>query len=472
MKRIKFSIAWMAMFALIFTSCSKDENASLAEDQELIQLTFGSLLNDMKVDQTKQATPGECREGTPFYVMVGITDSDGNYVGGGTSDVHMIEVGLKNNNGSWETTYSEDLALPAGEYQLQHFVVYDTNEEVLWVAPREEGTFGDYVPDALPLDINLAPGTKPYINVDVLCYFPREEVAYGYLFFDINLTRVENSYCIFVNYCDDETGREYPAYFEVEVWSDEAHTEVVNINADTNVISMVNGLPSASVLCFALPDLGNNTYFARVTVLNHDDLDYTADNTDFYDFEITQNSIEALEDAIPSYDHIRINCAAGDNEPDPGEGGDPVCDIDVACELDVPNPLDDYCFETSLAGSDAGWVKVNGVSDFNLVAQITGPGGTEEVALAEVQLSLINNEIAAVLDTPFEELDKITGYAIEVRPSNEDGSMSTTCWESTCASVADTFGPIVNTFDGYEFEYPFYVRVSTVSCFTPDVLPE
>src|SRR5690606_20805396 len=143
---------------------------------------------------------------------------NGLYVGGGSTAVHMINIDLKNNNGSWETVYSPDLELEAGAYILEHFVVYDNEDNVLWVAPRVGGAFATNVDTPLPQTINLAAGTKPYINVDVLCYIAREEVAYGYPFFFIDVTEVENSFCLFVNYCDDETGREYPAYFRVDVW--------------------------------------------------------------------------------------------------------------------------------------------------------------------------------------------------------------------------------------------------------------
>ncbi|WP_029033423.1 hypothetical protein [Salinimicrobium terrae] len=304
MKNFKISIAWMAIFAMIFTSCSKDEAGVVSDDPETVQLKFRSLLNSFN-DQNKQSD-AECRDdAVPAYVMLGWSiDEDAE-----TGDYDLHEVGLVDNNGSWETTYSEDLAVPAGIYYLQHFAVYDASDQVLWVAPREGGAFESEVGDALPMTIELAAGTKPYIDVDVLCYYAREEAAYGYPFFDFDVVEVENSYCIFVNYCDEETGREYPAYFNVDVFTDAAMTNEVVLNNDTNSISMSGNWPSASVLCFAMPDLGDDTYYARVTILNHEDLDYSADAGDFYDFTITQASIEALAQEEPAYHHIRIGCS-------------------------------------------------------------------------------------------------------------------------------------------------------------------
>lgn len=327
MRNFKLSIACLAVFTMIFSSCSKEEAGISSNDSDKVQLTFGALLNSFN-DQNKQSEV-ECREGEPSYVMVGwstIEDAE-------MDDYDLIEVGLVNNNGSWETTYSEDLAVPAGTYYLQHFAVYDTNDQVLWVAPREGGAFEAEVGDALPMTIELAAGTKPYIDVDVLCYYSREEAAYGYPFFDFDVIEVENSYCVFVNFCDDQTGREYPAYFSIDVFSDAAMTEEVVLNNDTNSITMAGDWPSASVLCFALPDLGDDTYYARVTVLNHDDLDYTADAMDYHDFEITQAGIIAQLDMVPSYHHIRLNCGET-TECDPD-------DLQADCDNDgVPNSVD------------------------------------------------------------------------------------------------------------------------------------
>ncbi|UZH55557.1 hypothetical protein JRG66_01280 [Salinimicrobium tongyeongense] len=303
MKNLKLSIAWVAIFALIFTSCSKDEAGVVSDEPETVQLTFGALLNSF--NQQNRQSEAECRDGVdPAYVILGGTTSEDAEPG----TYELFEVDLVNNNGSWETTYSEDLELPAGTYYLQHFAVYDSNDQVLWVAPREGGAFADEVGDALPLQVNLVAGTKPYIDVDVLCYYAREEAAYGYPFFDFDVVEVENSYCVFINYCDDETGREYPAYFNIDVYTDEAMTQEIELNNDTNTITMEGEWPSASVLCFALPDLGDETYYARVTVLDHEDLDYTAGAEDYYDFEITQASITALAAQEPAYHHIRIGC--------------------------------------------------------------------------------------------------------------------------------------------------------------------
>ena len=448
MKRIRYLIFSMFALTLIFTSCSTEETKVNTDDSETVQVTFGALLNSFN-EQNKQAD-AECRDGVePAYVMLGGSTNMNAEMG--TYDLY--KVGLINNNGSWETAYSEDLALPAGTYYLLHFAVYDANDQVLWVAPREGGAFETEVDDALPLRVDLVAGTKPYIDVDVLCYYAREEAAYGYPFFDFDVIEVENSYCIFVNYCDDGTGREYPAYFQVEVWSDEYDGTPVVLSNNTNTITQATtGWPAASVLCIALPDLGDDTFYARVTVLNHPDLDYTADPSDVHQFTFTQADIDGQELFIPAYNHIRINCGGG-----PGD----VCDTNVRCELNLENPLSENCKFTYLEDSEEGWVRIDSATDIDLLALI----GMDEVELGAVDASLINNdEIRLILDTPYGDSDRMSAYAVEVRP-NSGGAMNTTCWETQCANVVNEYGEISMTFDGFNYSYPFYIKVETINCY-------
>ncbi|MHA6280356.1 hypothetical protein ACXYMT_09250 [Salinimicrobium sp. CAU 1759] len=316
-------MAWLAMLALIFTSCSKEESDSVSGDQELVQITFGSLMNDFN-SQDKQADPGECSEAAPSYVLIGITegaDPNGtNYVDDGDADADdYIEVDLKWNSSMnvWETEYTDLLALPAGPYQLQHFVVYDEGGNVLWVAPRTGGAYATNVDNPLPQLINLAAGTKPYINVDVLCYIPRSEEAYGYLFFDLNQVRIENNYCIFVDFCWDETGRDYPAEFSVEVWSDDFDGTPVVLNNSENTVNTNGTWPSASVLCFALPEIAaDELYYVRVTIEDYPGA-YELDPEQDYivDFTISQADIDAQLQMTPRYEHIRYNCPPPTDDP-------------------------------------------------------------------------------------------------------------------------------------------------------------
>ena len=336
MKKLNYLLSYIAILALLFTSCSKEETAADPNVQETFQIQFGTLLNDFN---KQQQDFGECQDDVdPDYVLVALTDASDAWVAGKNpeapgADVNdFIKINIKNNNGSWETEYSEELGLPAGTYQLQYFIVYSADDQVLWVAPREGGAYASSVGDPLPQVIVLGAGTKPYIEVDVLCFNLRSEDAFGYIFFDIDLTEEENNYCIFVNFCDDETGREYPAMFEVDVWADGYDGSEVIFNGENSVSEV--GDFAATVLCFPLPPLeGDDTYFVRVTVLTAGA--YVADASDFFEFEISQADIFAQLEQTPRYEHIRINC---DGTPPDDDQDDDGTDDDLDNCPTVPNP--------------------------------------------------------------------------------------------------------------------------------------
>ena len=341
MKTINYYMSFLAIFALLFTSCSKDEVSDVSgpDVQDTFQLQFGAILNDFEKQQTKDhlTTPVECRNADPSYVKIGLLDnSTGFFVGGpGDTNPFLIDVNIQDNNGSWETSFSEDLGLPAGSYSLEYFIVYSADDEVLWVAPRVGGAFAGDVITPLPQPITLVAGTKPYINVDVLCYEARVEEAFGYIFFDINLITVENSYCIFVNYCyndgEDADGREYPAKFMVEVWGDDYDGDDVIIDGEMNTI---NPGPAATVLCLALPKiLVGDTFFVRVTVMDDALLPYTSNGSDIFEFEISQADIDAQLDLTPRYRHVRINC--GDDDGGNGNGGNDCTTAEGDCDGDT-----------------------------------------------------------------------------------------------------------------------------------------
>ncbi|MFV8838999.1 thrombospondin type 3 repeat-containing protein [Salinimicrobium soli] len=150
----------------------------------------------------------------------------------------------------------------------------------------------------------------------------------------------------------------------------------------------------------------------------------------------------------------------------PETGG---CELDVACELDTSGGLAQDCYYTELEGAVDGWLRIDSADDWADLDLVVDFGGLSVDPVIDVDMSLSNNVIGITLDTPYAEQDEISAYAIEVRPSVEGGAMSDTCWESSCANVVgeDRFGPITETFDGYQYDYPFYVRIDATFCSTP-----
>ncbi|RKS50640.1 hypothetical protein BC962_2412 [Gillisia mitskevichiae] len=537
MKIFKHSIAFLAVFALLFTSCSKEEtDVAGADGQDTFQLQFGTLLNDFAKQSKDHLSddPVVCSDAAPSYVLVALTNSDDEWVGGmnpeadGADASDFIKVNLKDNNGSWETEYSDVLGLPAGTYQLQYFIVYSADDEVLWVAPREGGAYASSVMDPLPQEIMLGAGTKPYVEVDVLCYVPRMEDAFGYIFFDINLIRITNNYCVFVNYCYDETGREYPANFQVDVWGDAYDGTNVIVDGAMNSVSGEGNAFAATVLCFPLPPLGEDgMYYVRVTVL--DAGAYIAGASDFVEYTITQADIDAQLLDTPRYEHVRINC--GDDNGN-GNGGDncetdptgPQCDPDgdnltneeeeeLGTNPNDPDTDDDGknddvddcpittvltgqvdpdgdgcwtdpivgctptdCELTSTSGGNCYDVSVD-LADSSIVYTITGETDLElrgdkgqldpDVLFGIANVVLDGTNVQVTLDTP-NVIDRIKGYRVKIWPSDESDARIVECFHTLCDNeiVAPSGNQLAIplTFSDYEYTYPVFITIEAVIC--------
>ncbi len=225
MKKIKLYVGLVAMIALLFSSCAKDESSMTDNPEGKTTISFAAVLNDFS-NNTKAPLTGDvpsCSDATPAKIRVALMQN-GEWVSGQDGDAGgFIEIPvIPNGEGGWMTQESSDLTLPAGQYMLEYFAVLDAENNVLWIAPRENDDYGpanfaEFVTNALPINIDLRLGVKKYVDVEVLCYDQRFADEYGYLFFDFsNVDTI--TLCVFGNDCD-ENGRHFPAHFSLEVWS-------------------------------------------------------------------------------------------------------------------------------------------------------------------------------------------------------------------------------------------------------------
>ncbi|WP_034888064.1 hypothetical protein [Gillisia sp. Hel_I_29] len=280
MKNYKVYLMTIAAFAMLFTSCSKDESSAdtPGENLEQVSLTFGAMLQDFnksvqKQEQSLSDVP-ECSDAAPAKIRVGIMNSTTmSWVSGGYIDVPVMD----NGEGGWMTQESALLTLDAGMYSLEYFAVLDSGDNVIYIAPRMDDNYGpamfqNFVAAALPISIDLRNGVKKYVDVEVLCYDIRFADEYGYLFFDFDTVRAIYL-CVFGNYCD-ETGRHYPAKFRLDVWNYSGNTEDPKgtplFNEEDPYVNVTGTYDNddyyAEPLCVALPDRQNvnDMYYAEL----------------------------------------------------------------------------------------------------------------------------------------------------------------------------------------------------------------
>ena len=269
MKKFRLSIAFLAIFTMIFTSCSKDSE-TVTPEGDTVALTFGAIVNDLVATQaaTRSHLSGipACSDDIPAFVKV-VVSLDGRNVAGTMEEPLRVNLA----SGQIFTEEVPELELSPDWYTLDYFTVHNSNGDVIWVAPQTGSNLGAYVETALPLNIDLRAGVKKYVDVSVLCFDNRNVNEYGYLFFELDTNRAIE-FCIFGNFCDED-GRHYPAEYSVDVWSYANGARGTQIYNDvwSDVTMNSAGDYAASPVCFALPDTaGLDEYYFEITLRNSD----------------------------------------------------------------------------------------------------------------------------------------------------------------------------------------------------------
>ncbi|SDK79465.1 hypothetical protein SAMN04488034_101492 [Salinimicrobium catena] len=307
MRKFQIYLAFLAAFALVFTSCSKDESDTIATEEKAT-LSFGAIVADMaNKSADKQSDVGDlptCSEDSPAYVEVVLMKGDEYVIG--EDEPYRVDLA----SGQVFTKEDEALELEPGQYTLEHFATYDAEGNLIWIAPKG-GVLEKFVDAPLPLNIDLGAGVKKYVDVSVLCYDDRDVNQYGYQFFEFNTTKAME-FCFFANYCAP-SGRHFPARYSVEFSVDgeviyEAEENINNVGVNEY------GDNYADPICFALPDLSeyadDEEYIDYTVTLLDSEGVYDAPENMTITGSLSRNEIEANFDGDSNvdYEHLRFGC--------------------------------------------------------------------------------------------------------------------------------------------------------------------
>ena len=345
MKNFKNYLAGLAVFALLFSSCSKEETG-VDPTTEKATLSFGAIVADLASQSTNKQSDlsdlPECSDAAPSYVEIVLMQGD-EYIVGGDAPYRIDLVA-----GQIFTEEDPALELEPGTYSLEHFAVYDAAGNLTWIAPKG-GVLAEFVDAPLPLSINLGAGVKKYVDVSVVCYDDRDVNEYGYLFFEFDTTRAFE-FCFFANYCTPE-GRHFPARFSVEFSID--GTVIYSADENINEVGTNNaGDKYASPICFALPDLpqyGDDEEYLdyTVTLLDWEGV-YDGPGT-VISGSLSRNEVEANFDGDNNvnYEHLRFGCDGppqGDCPAGQDPDGDGICSpIDDCPDVPYWDDIDGDC---------------------------------------------------------------------------------------------------------------------------------
>ncbi|GAA4312923.1 hypothetical protein GCM10023115_30710 [Pontixanthobacter gangjinensis] len=306
------------MFALLITACSKDENEPLKQNEtdELIDLSLNiNILDVARNSESRQQVIElpDCSEAAPFYIEIIMKQGDREVVG--TADTPFR---LDLAPGQMFTKYDPAMAMPAGLYFLDHCAVFDEAGNLLCLAPKADSPMGPMSDAPMPMSINLRAGSKPFPDVPVLCFDNRDVNEYGYAFFDIVPTRIQN-FCFFANYCSD-TGKHYPARYSLDL-------SVEGVNIYSNEISTTGQYDTdgyfADPVCVDIPILSkyeeDEEYIDyTLTLLPWDDV-YGFEEEMVITGSLSREDIEEFltDDGNIEYKHIFFNCEDEEDIPLP-----------------------------------------------------------------------------------------------------------------------------------------------------------
>ncbi|GGW86848.1 motility-associated ABC transporter substrate-binding family protein [Salegentibacter mishustinae] len=383
MKNFKFNVMILALFALIFTSCSKDENSGVEQQvsDEVAELYLGPVLNAeiRKALQKQEADLPECSDDAPAYAQISLVYGDAD------TPVDVIVPIIMDGNDLF-TAYDEALEIPVASGEttvsvtLNDFLVWNDDGgapgEVIWAAPKTGSDFGGIVSQSLPFSWDLRAGSKTYTDVEVLCFDDREVNLYGYQFFDIIPVEIYE-FCVFANYCND-AGRHFTANYTFDI---------TYIGDDNNIPLYTGEMPMAGntedddsgdwyadPLCLAIPapiyGEGPDTDYIRVTAtLANWDANYPAPGAvDPISADLSWNEVQSffVDDDNMDYWHIFFNCGdddGGQNGSDDDEDGVPN-DIDECPGTDPGVEVDEVgCESIQVPGRDV--VVLNDVNIFD-----------------------------------------------------------------------------------------------------------
>ena len=370
MRNFKFNVMILAIFALIFTSCSKDENSGVEQQvsEGVAELYLGPVLNAeiRKALQKQEAELPECSEDAPAYAQISLVYGDAD------TPVDVI-VPIIIDGTDLFTDYDEALEIPVASGEttvsvtLNDFLVWNDDGgapgEVIWAAPKTGSDFAGIVSQSLPFSWDLRAGSKTYTDVEVLCFDDRDVNLYGYQFFDIVPVEIYE-FCVFANYCND-AGRHFTANYTFDI---------TYIGDDNDIPLYTGEMPMtgntedddsgdwyADPLCLAIPapiyGEGPDTDYIRVTAtLANWDANYPAPGAvDPISEDLSWNEVQSffVDDDNMDYWHIFFNCGDDDgggetgsdddgdgvpNDIDECPGTDPGVEVDeVGCEsIQVP----------------------------------------------------------------------------------------------------------------------------------------
>jgi len=363
----------VAILMLLFASCSTENVEAPIDDTnaQFTTLTFGAVLNDLANKAMQKGHFDQvptCADAEPAVAVIEFSYGGSDY---------SATVDILSDASGYFTAYSDDLKIPVPSngstmVTVTGFMVYDGDTSVfsdafyspihgnlIWIAPKgDDAQFDGYVEEALPVVFEVFPGTKPYFDIEVLCFDRRLVNEYGYVFFDI-LPKTVYPLCLFVNYCNVDD-RHWVADYSIDLYFG-TNANGIKLYDHTNPMAMATtgvkeGEFYADPLCLVIPgppaNLGNDAPYLYLVIYPEDwansygDIDNTP-----VPVQLSWNMVNALlndDGTTNEYLHLLVGECDDARDGDPtipggGNGGNECDPNDDAADCDgdtIPNGVD------------------------------------------------------------------------------------------------------------------------------------
>lgn len=229
MKKLLFFIV---LIGLALSSCNKPENLVLEQDVIFKAVAFES---GFKSDDDI------CSNDIAHYAILDIQPIDENGDAIGSSEQKTVDIFYLNN-----TMYTNTLKLDPGTFELTSFLLmnygpddlFDGGDDVIVYASPDEGSFNSQIVQGLPIEFSVSAFMKNEVNIEVLCFKDVDYTDFGFSWFTIDFTIVENDDLVFfgdfcTKYFEDYEANQYyagqtgdlnhdmVAIFEIEIFKGE-----------------------------------------------------------------------------------------------------------------------------------------------------------------------------------------------------------------------------------------------------------
>ncbi|SDS23979.1 hypothetical protein SAMN04488552_2543 [Christiangramia echinicola] len=360
-------MTFLAVMSLLLYSCSQEETVNLDDDisTNVAALILSPVLEDFNTSNSRQQitpdeTPQCLLDEIPAYAKIRLEY--------GTENTPIIAtVEISKDDQGYFTLYNENLEIPvqSGETTvsviLTDFVVYNDDDVVIWVAPKDDSDYSQFVEEPLSRGWTLRAGSKNYEEVEVICFDDREVNMYGYQFFDITPIPLTDL-CVFANYCLTPDGRHRTANYTFDLYTYSGETPEDDPMTNQSLYKLINdenrmpntGLDGevfyADPLCMTIPkgddDNGDIAYlYWKMSLEDWDDYYGEAPDLTLSGY-LTWNEVKAYlhedgDDSTTDYIHLFFNCDDGDTGECDLSNPDADCDDDgtlngVDCEPNNP----------------------------------------------------------------------------------------------------------------------------------------